>query len=100
PSPPADTINVTAWILGSHSASLRLPEDDESGRGRRQSQRQRLQDPSPSCSPKQLEPLGIRLLDQLDLPLPRPAFQRFFALDRVADVEMLLEPHEPLHPVA
>ena len=55
---------------------------------------------SPTSAPKQLEPLRIGLLDQFYLPLPWPALQRFLALDRIANVEVLLEPHEPLHPVA
>lgn len=52
------------------------------------------EDPRPSL-PKlviQIPPIRVHRLDQLDLPLPVPSLERFFALDRRADRSMLLIP--------
>ena len=48
--------------------------------------------------PQELIPLRIGRLDQHDLPLPRPALQRFFPLNRIANVKVLFIPDESRHP--
>lgn len=88
----AHLATVPAWILGS---SPRMTKGG-SAPYRRRSHSCAL----PSRPPKQLVPVRVRLPDQLDLPLPRPALQRLLTLDGVADVEMLLVPDEALYAVA
>ncbi len=49
----------------------------------------------PARSDEEFVPARVGFLDQLDLPLPWPALERFFALDGVAHVEMFFVPDEP-----
>ncbi len=92
---PARSTNFgrTAWILGSSPRMTKA----RNGAANRDSTASR---PSPPRPAKQLEPFQVGLLNQLDLPLSRPALQRLLALDGIADVEMLLIPDQPLHTVA
>ncbi len=78
------------------------PEDDEAEGASRydNADRNRHLKISPSDPHEQLVPIRVRLLDHLDLPLPRPAFQRLLALNGITNIEMLLIPDQSLHTVA
>ena len=45
---------------------------------------------------RQIEPVGIVFLNNIELPLPRPALDRLFASDRDLDVVVSLKPDETL----
>jgi hypothetical protein len=47
----------------------------------------------------QVLPIRIELLDRTNFPSAIPALNLFFARDRVANVVVLFEPHEPMHTV-
>lgn len=78
--------NVTAWMLGS------VPEHDEAEVWTPSFARRRGRATLPPGPAIELVPFRVRALDQFDLPLPRPPFQRLLALDRILDVEVLLVP--------
>jgi hypothetical protein len=48
----------------------------------------------------QIVPIGVRTLDQLDLPLALPLLERLLALDRINDAIEGLEPDQSLYAVA
>lgn len=48
---------------------------------------------------KQVLPLRIVLLNQIDLPLAFPAFHTFLSIDSIANIPVLLEIDQPVHPV-
>ena len=62
------------------------------------------QAPSASAGPTgertvQVRPIRIHLLDEPDLPIPAPLFQRLLALDRLDDAVVGFVPDEPRHAV-
>ena len=43
---------------------------------------------------RKIDPVGIVLFDDVELPLAGPAFDRLFASDGILDIVMRFEPHE------